>query len=62
LTIWEEILPEELQQLPEELQTIDKILDDPRFFKPYLERFNTKIGRPTVKMETYIQTLTGDTR
>lgn len=55
ITIWEQILPKEIQVLSEELQKVDEILDDPRFFEPYLERFNTKIGRPTVKVETYIR-------
>lgn len=55
ITIWEQILPEELLTLPEELQTIDNILDDPRFFEPYINRFNSKIGRPTIKVETYIR-------
>jgi len=32
MTIWEQILPKELLKLPEELQTIDEILDDFRFF------------------------------
>lgn len=47
ITIWEQILPKELQVLPEELQRIDELLDDDRFFKPYIERFNTRTGRPT---------------
>lgn len=55
ITIWEQILPKELQVLPEELQRIDELLDDDRFFKPYLERFNTRTGRPTVEVETYIR-------
>ena len=55
ITIWEQILPKELQVLPEELQRIDELLDDDIFFEPYLERFNTKMGRPTVEVETYIR-------
>ncbi len=55
MTIWEQILLKELLKPPKELQTIDEILDDPRFFEPYIKRFNTKIGRPTVKVETYIR-------
>lgn len=55
VTIWELILPREIHVLSEELQEIDEILDDPRYFEPYLKSFNTKIGRPTVKVETYIR-------
>ena len=32
ITIWEQILPKELLKLPEELQAIDEIFDDSRFF------------------------------
>lgn len=54
-TIWDQILPQEVQVLPEELKRVDEYLDDPRFFEPFLEQFNTKVGRPTVKIETYIR-------
>lgn len=55
ITLWEQILPKELQVLSEEPQTIDEILDNLGFFEPYIKRFNTKNGRPTVKIETYIK-------
>jgi IS5 family transposase len=55
VTIWEQILPKELQVLPDELQRINELLDDEKFYGLYLERFNTRIGRPTVKVETYIR-------
>ncbi|MHB1419659.1 MAG: transposase [Bacillota bacterium] len=55
MNLWEQILPEELRKLPKELEVIDKILEDQCFFEPYLKKFNTKIGRPTVKVETYIR-------
>ena len=55
ITIWEYILPKEVQVLSKELQKIDEILDDPIFFEPYLKKFNVRIGRPSVKVETYIR-------
>ncbi|MBA1337139.1 MAG: hypothetical protein HPY66_3575 [Firmicutes bacterium] len=55
ITIWEQILPKELQVLPEELRRIDECLDDKRFFEPYIDKSNTKIGRPSVTVETYIR-------
>lgn len=54
-TLWDELLPQEVKALSEELERVDRYLDDPRFFEPYLERFNSKTGRPTVKIETYIR-------
>jgi hypothetical protein len=41
IAICEQILPKELQVLPNELQRIDELLDDDKCFEPYLERFNT---------------------
>lgn len=55
ITMWEQILPKELLALPEELQRIDELLDDEKLFEPYLERFNARMSRPTVKVETNIR-------
>lgn len=55
MTLWDELLPKEVKVLSEELQKIDEILDDQSFFEPFIERFNTKIGRPTIKVETYLR-------
>lgn len=54
-TLWDCILPPELKQLPEELAKVDEWLNDDRFFAPYRQRFDTKIGRPTVPVQTYIR-------
>jgi len=54
-TLWDCILPPELKQLPEELAKVDEWLNDERFFTPYQQRFDTKIGRPTVPVQTYIR-------
>lgn len=54
-TLWEELLPQEIRTLSGELEKVDKYLDDSSFFEPYLEHFNSKTGRPTVKIETYIR-------
>lgn len=55
MTVWDELLPKEVKVLSEELQKIDEILDDQSFFEPFIELFNTKIGRPSIKVETYIR-------
>src|SRR6188472_1448500 len=54
-TLWEAILPEELRRLPEELARVDALLDDPRFFGPFLPFFDPRIGRPSIPMETYLR-------
>jgi transposase, IS5 family len=54
-TLWDAILPEPLRSLPPELEQVDQLLDDERFLQPFLERFHTKKGRPTVPVETYLR-------
>lgn len=55
LTQWDAILPEPLRELPEELSKVDALLDDDRFLSPFVQRFQIRIGRPTVPVETYIR-------
>jgi IS5 family transposase len=55
LCLWDVLLPPELCQLSDELAKVDKILSDDRFLAPFLSRFNVKIGRPTVPVETYLR-------
>ena len=62
MTAWDELLPKEAKFLSDELQKIDDILDDPGFFEPFVQRFHTTIGRPTVKVETYIRMMYLKTR
>lgn len=54
-TLWESILPEELRRLPVELARVDALLDDPRFFTPFVAFFDPRIGRPSTPMETYLR-------
>jgi hypothetical protein len=51
-SLWESVLPEELQRLPEELARVDALLDDPAFFTPFVPFFDPRIGRPSTPMET----------
>ena len=55
LTIWDYVLPEQLLELNSELKAIDRLLDDERFMEPFLSRWNTRIRRPTVPVETYLR-------
>jgi IS5 family transposase len=54
-SLWWHLLPEEVRTLPEHLAFVDSLLDDERFFRPFRERFNTRVGRPTIPVETYIR-------
>jgi IS5 family transposase len=53
--LWESVLPEELQRLPEELARVDAVLDDSAFFAPFAPYFDARIGRPSIPMETYLR-------
>jgi transposase, IS5 family len=54
-SLWESVLPEELQRLPEELVRVDALLDDPAFFAPFVPFFDPRMGRPSTPMETYLR-------
>ena len=53
--LWEAILPEELRRFPEVLARVDALLDDSRFFGPFVPFFDPRIGRPSTPMETYLR-------
>jgi hypothetical protein len=53
--LWEAVLPEELRELPPELGKVDAILDEDRFLAPFRCRLTSKIGRPTIPVETYLR-------
>ena len=54
-SLWESVLPEELQRLPEELARVDALLDDAAFFAPFAPFFDPRMGRPSTPMETYLR-------
>ncbi|MGQ0802913.1 MAG: ISNCY family transposase [Actinomycetota bacterium] len=54
-TLWEAILPEVCLGLPGELEAVDRLLDDERFFEPYRAHFHERLGRPSVPIETYLR-------
>lgn len=55
LTLWDAIIPESVWSLPEELSKVDALLDDERFLLPFLEKHNTRRGRPTKAIETFLR-------
>lgn len=54
-TIWDAILPPDLLEFNEELAKVDALLDDEKFLAPFIARFNTKTGRPTIPVKTYLR-------
>jgi transposase, IS5 family len=52
---WESIIPAEYLRLPAELQQVDALLDDERFFAPFTALFSPDQGRPSVAVETYLR-------
>jgi IS5 family transposase len=54
-TLWESLLPAEALVMPAELARVDALLDDDRFFEPYLEFFHATLGRPSIPIETYLR-------
>lgn len=55
LTLWDALLPEPLRTLPEELATIDEMLDNPAFLQPFINAPPSRRGRPTIPAETYLR-------
>jgi transposase, IS5 family len=54
-SLWDAVLPEPLRSLPDELAKVDALLDDPRFMQPFINKFQTRRGRPTLPVETYLR-------
>lgn len=41
--------------MPAELDAVDRLLDDDRFFAPYRRHFDPGCGRPSIPIETYLR-------
>ncbi len=54
-TLWDPVLPPGAKVLSDELTAVDALLDDDGFLAPFVERFNTRLGRPTIPIETYLR-------
>jgi transposase, IS5 family len=54
-TLWEALLPVQALGMPAELVRVDALLDDDRFFEPYVEFFHATLGRPSIPIETYLR-------
>jgi IS5 family transposase len=63
--LWEEALPIEVKELPDDLSALDRVLSDPELLMPVLERFRREViedrravltdRRPTIAIETFIR-------
>src|SRR5262249_54732713 len=52
---WESIIPAEYLRLPAQMERVDALLDDERFFAPFTAVFSPDQGRPSVAVETYLR-------
>src|SRR6201997_3569918 len=52
---WESLLPPEVLRLPQELERVDGLLDDPAFFAPFAPYFHPVLGRPSTPVECYLR-------
>ena len=54
-TLWEAILPEACLAMPSELEAVDRLLDNTKFFEPYRAHFDPVAGRPSIPIEVYLR-------
>ena len=64
-SLWDETLPIEVRELPDDLAALDRVLADPELVMVLLERWRQEVvetgrlvlsdGRPTIAMETYVR-------
>ena len=64
-SLWDETLPIEVKELPDDLAELDRVLADPELMMVLLERWRREVvetgrlvltdGRPTIAMETYVR-------
>ena len=63
--LWDDALPIEVKELPEDLAALDVLLSDPELLWPLVERWRQEFretgrlvlteGRPTIALETYVR-------
>jgi IS5 family transposase len=57
-SLWDEVLPGEVRQLPEDLAALDALLRDPALVEPISASWRREAvarGRPTISMQTYVR-------
>ena len=63
--MWDDVLPDEVRALPEDLAALDELLRDPALLAPIQQRWQRQgeaagrsapsVGRPTISMATYVR-------
>jgi IS5 family transposase len=63
--LWDDALPVEVKELPEDLAALDRLLSDPELLWPLVERWQREFaetgravlteGRPTIALESYVR-------
>src|SRR6266568_6058939 len=57
-SLWDEVLPGEVRELPEDLAALDVLLRDPALLEPIAADWRVEAvsqGRPTIAMEVYVR-------
>ena len=57
-SLWDDVLPDEVRELPGELAALDVLLGDPALLEPIAaswQRDAVAHGRPTISMQTYVR-------
>ncbi|HXM58580.1 MAG TPA: transposase [Candidatus Dormibacteraeota bacterium] len=57
-TVWDELFPEFVRTLPDDLARLDQVLDAPAVLKKFEQhwgRANLNVGRPSIPMATYLR-------
>jgi len=64
-SLWDDVLPDEVRALPEDLAALDELLRDPALLAPIEQRWQRQaeaagrsapsVGRPTISMATYVR-------
>jgi transposase, IS5 family len=57
-SLWDEVLPVEVRELPEDLARLDRVLADPELLRPIAESWPAvarRNGRPTIAMSSFVR-------
>jgi transposase, IS5 family len=57
-SLWDEMLPEGVRELPEDLRALDELLADPALVAPITASWREQartLGRPTISMQSYVR-------
>src|SRR6516165_5724933 len=68
--LWDDVLPIEVRELPEDLAALDVLLSDPELLFPLVERWRQEFhetgrlvlteGRPTIPLESYVRSVAAE--